>query len=165
MLVCAIPIQKHEVLFGFFALRDIDNRAGQSCDAAVGAGKSGLAVNHVMALSVGSRDGRLVHLGTGALPQHLIHRVQPLRDLAVGGVEVMHRFADERFPGHTEELFPRAVHAEIAPVGAFEENRIRQGFDQLLRHALRFGEPVLAPAQIVRDAFVQPSRVSAGRCQ
>src|SRR4026208_605938 len=72
--------------------------------------------------------------------------------LGAGGGQLVQGLADDLGARHAEEVLPRAIHAEIAAVGAFEEDRVRQGFEQLLGHTLRGGATGLAGPQIPRGA-------------
>ena len=101
-----------------------------------------------MVLPVGGGDGRLEDLGSGAFPQCLVLCMQPLGDCGVGRVQVVYRFADECFSGHAKKFFPRPVDAKVASLCVLEEDRVRQGFDHLLRHALRRCQARLTAAQV-----------------
>ena len=126
-------------LLGLLALGNVYDGTDQSGDPAAGAGVGGLVVNGVAACAVGRRDRGFVGLRSRTFPQHLIAGMEPVGGILVVRVEVVNCLADECFAGYPEETLPCLVDAEITPVGAFEEDRGRQRFDQFLGNAPRLG--------------------------
>jgi hypothetical protein len=83
-------------------------------------------------LAPGITDRRLVGLAARAREQVEVLLVVSPGELGRVRIQLEHRFADELLPRDAEKALPGAVDAQIAPVRALEEDRLRHGLDQLL---------------------------------
>ncbi len=144
------------------AVRDVDDGADEPRDIARGIGVGGLVEDGLARLPAGLGDRGFVGLRPGPSPELHVHGVKTFRRFPVLRVELVHGLSDERLAGNAEERLPCLVDAEIAAVGALEEDGIGQGLDQLLGPSLRLGEPRLAVAQVARDDFGDPNGPPAG---
>ena len=86
-------------------------------------------------IAVGGDDRRLVGLAARAAEQFLVPGMMSLRQRLIIGIELEHGFADELLARDAEELFPCRVDPEVVPLGVLEEDRLRDGLDQLLDEA------------------------------